>query len=60
MDYLAAMAKVPFAAQGYGAYFTLSILDKHYKEVRCSWTNCLGISYLIALARCSAGFAVRL
>ena len=31
IDYLSAMAKVPFAAHGYGAFFTLSILDKHYK-----------------------------
>mmetsp|Transcript_14904 Transcript_14904/g.38180 ORF Transcript_14904/g.38180 Transcript_14904/m.38180 type:complete len:215 (-) Transcript_14904:276-920(-) len=32
MDYLAAFASVPFAAQGYGSYFTLSIMDKHFKE----------------------------
>ena len=31
MDYLASMAKVPYAAQGYGGFFTLSILDRHYK-----------------------------
>lgn len=30
VDHLAAMAKVPFGAHGYGGYFTLSILDKHY------------------------------
>lgn len=28
--------QVPFAAQGYGAFFTLSILDKHYR-----WVNTL-------------------
>lgn len=32
IDHLAAFAEVPFAAQGYGGFFTLSILDKHYKE----------------------------
>eukprot|EP00038_Savillea_parva_P007046 m.167522 g.167522 ORF g.167522 m.167522 type:complete len:199 (+) comp12838_c0_seq1:76-672(+) len=32
MDHLAAFARVPFAAQGYGGFFTLSIMDKHYKE----------------------------
>nr|XP_033813383.1 proteasome subunit beta type-2 [Geotrypetes seraphini] len=31
MDYLAALAKVPFAAHGYGAFLTLSILDRYYK-----------------------------
>ncbi len=31
MDHLACMAKVPYAAQGYGGFFTLSILDRHYK-----------------------------
>lgn len=32
VDYLSAMTRVPFAAQGYGAFFTLSILDKHYRS----------------------------
>ena len=31
IDYMASMARVPFAAQGYGGMFTLSLLDKHYK-----------------------------
>lgn len=31
MDYLASLAKAPFAAHGYGAFLTLSILDRHYK-----------------------------
>nr|XP_006126016.2 proteasome subunit beta type-2 [Pelodiscus sinensis] len=31
MDYLAALAKAPFAAHGYGAFLTLSILDRYYK-----------------------------
>ncbi|XP_062265911.1 proteasome subunit beta type-2 [Platichthys flesus] len=31
MDYLSALAKAPFAAHGYGAFLTLSILDRHYK-----------------------------
>lgn len=31
IDYLAAMAKVPFAAHGYGSFFTLSTMDAHYK-----------------------------
>lgn len=30
IDYLATMAKLPFAAHGYGAYFVLSILDRYY------------------------------
>ncbi|CAI9727871.1 proteasome subunit beta type-2 [Octopus vulgaris] len=32
MDYLASLSEVPFAAHGYGAYFTLSILDRYYDE----------------------------
>ncbi|KAJ6655591.1 hypothetical protein lerEdw1_004943, partial [Lerista edwardsae] len=31
MDYLASLAKAPFAAHGYGAFLTLSILDRYYK-----------------------------
>ncbi|PIN88299.1 hypothetical protein AB205_0123510 [Aquarana catesbeiana] len=31
MDHLAALAKAPFAAHGYGALLTLSILDRYYK-----------------------------
>ena len=31
MDYLSSLAKAPFAAHGYGAFLTLSILDRHYK-----------------------------
>lgn len=32
MDYLASMNKCPFAAHGYGSFFTLSILDRYYTE----------------------------
>uniref|UniRef100_A0A8C6WFV6 Proteasome subunit beta n=1 Tax=Neogobius melanostomus TaxID=47308 RepID=A0A8C6WFV6_9GOBI len=31
MDHLSSLAKAPFAAHGYGAYLTLSILDRYYK-----------------------------
>eukprot|EP00048_Salpingoeca_helianthica_P022608 m.19300 g.19300 ORF g.19300 m.19300 type:complete len:195 (-) comp7554_c0_seq1:43-627(-) len=31
MDYLASMNKVQFAAQGYGSFFTYSILDRWYR-----------------------------
>lgn len=31
MDYLSSLAKAPFAAHGYGAFLTLSILDRHYR-----------------------------
>ena len=30
MDYLASMNKLPFAAHGYGAFFSLSIMDRYY------------------------------
>lgn len=32
IDYLAAMIEVPFAAHGYGAYFCMSLLDRHYRK----------------------------
>ncbi|KAH3801362.1 proteasome subunit beta type-2-like [Dreissena polymorpha] len=32
MDYLASLNKVPFGAHGYGSFFTVSILDRHYRE----------------------------
>merc|ERR1712142_771763 len=32
LDYLASLSEVPFAAHGYGAYFTLSIMDRYYRE----------------------------
>ena len=31
MDYLAAMAKVPFGAHGYGAYFTYGLMDRMWR-----------------------------
>ena len=35
MDHLSALAKAPFAAHGYGAFLTLSILDRYYKPGGC-------------------------
>ncbi|KAI9251606.1 nucleophile aminohydrolase [Sporodiniella umbellata] len=32
IDHLGAMASLPFCAQGYGAYFCTSLLDRYYKE----------------------------
>jgi len=31
MDWLASLQKVPFAAHGYGSFFSLSIMDRYYK-----------------------------
>lgn len=31
MDYLASLQKVPFAAHGYGSFFSLSIMDRYYR-----------------------------
>ena len=31
MDYLASLNKVPFGCHGYGSFFALSIMDRHYK-----------------------------
>uniref|UniRef100_A0A3Q2XFZ4 Proteasome subunit beta n=1 Tax=Hippocampus comes TaxID=109280 RepID=A0A3Q2XFZ4_HIPCM len=31
MDHLSSLVKAPFAAHGYGAFLTLSILDRYYK-----------------------------
>ncbi|XP_072169875.1 proteasome subunit beta type-2-like [Diadema setosum] len=32
MDYLGSLQQVPFAAHGYGSFFTLSLLDRHYRR----------------------------
>merc|ERR1712215_235824 len=32
MDYLASMVKAPFAAHGYGGFFTTSIMDREYRK----------------------------
>lgn len=32
LDYMGTLHKVPFGAQGYASYFTLSIMDREYKE----------------------------
>ena len=32
MDYLASMVSLPFAAHGYGSFFSLSVMDRYYKE----------------------------
>lgn len=31
MDYLAALQEVPYAAHGYGSFFTMSVIDRLYK-----------------------------
>lgn len=31
MDWLASLQKVPFAAHGYGSFFSLSIMDRYYR-----------------------------
>jgi 20S proteasome subunit beta 4 len=31
VDYLASMVKVPYAAHGYGGFFSLSIMDRYHK-----------------------------
>lgn len=32
MDYLGSLVKVPFAVHGYGSFFSLSVMDRYYKE----------------------------
>ena len=32
MDYLAANVKVPYAAHGYGGFFTTAIMDRDYRK----------------------------
>uniref|UniRef100_A0A665WCP7 Proteasome subunit beta n=1 Tax=Echeneis naucrates TaxID=173247 RepID=A0A665WCP7_ECHNA len=39
MDYLSSLAKAPFAAHGYGAFLTLSILDRYYRPGQCRETE---------------------
>ena len=32
MDYMGSCQQIPFGAHGYGAYFTLSVMDRFYKS----------------------------
>lgn len=32
LDYLGTLQKIPFGAQGYAQYFTLSTMDREYRE----------------------------
>ncbi len=32
IDHLAALTRMPFAAQGYASYFVLSLMDRHYRK----------------------------
>ncbi len=32
LDYLGALHNVNYGSKGHGSHFTLSIMDKHYKE----------------------------
>jgi len=32
IDYMASLQEVKYAAHGYGSYFTLSVLDRYYKD----------------------------
>ena len=32
MDYLSALVKVPFGIHGYGSFFSLSVMDRYYRE----------------------------
>lgn len=32
MDYLGSLVKVPFAVHGYGSFFSLSVMDRYYKN----------------------------
>ena len=32
MDYLASMVKAPFAAHGYGGFFTTALMDREYRK----------------------------
>lgn len=39
LDYLASLVKMPFAVHGYGAMFTLSIMDKYYQKGQWEWLS---------------------
>lgn len=48
IDYLATMAKLPFAAHGYGSYFIWSILDRYYKPGEAFFPSLLHIINVIS------------
>lgn len=57
MDYLASLAKAPFAAHGYGALLTLSILDRHYRPGEVALLSAAGAQGSAA-SSCSPGLFV--
>lgn len=56
MDYLSSLAKAPFAAHGYGAFLTLSILDRYYRpgqnQTEVSWMLCSDPPICLSLRVC--------
>jgi 20S proteasome subunit beta 4 len=50
LDYLASMVKVPYAAHGYGGYFSLSIMDRLYRPSKIIiYFQCKGANMVIFL-----------
>ncbi len=39
MDYLASMVRVPFAAHGYGGFFTTAIMDRDYRKGESNYAS---------------------
>ena len=39
MDYLSSLVKVPFGVHGYGSFFSLSVMDRYYKEGKVYYRN---------------------
>ena len=49
MDYLASMVKAPYAAHGYGGFFTTALLDRHYRKGSQLWPLLSILSVYLAL-----------
>ena len=45
LDYLASMVKAPFAAHGYGGFFTTAIMDRDYRKGNFCMRNLVKILF---------------
>ena len=43
LDYLASMVRAPFAAHGYGGFFTTAIMDRDYRKGKLPGYDALDI-----------------
>jgi 20S proteasome alpha/beta subunit len=58
VDYLASMVKVPYAAHGYGGFFSLSIMDRYHKAGNGGIMHSYILINSVTHCRCKADFCL--